>query len=292
MAELVTQTLSDSDPATAHGFRLLHLTPSIGTEVHGISLAQDQSDGVIDYLSNLLVERKVIFFRDQAISMAEHVAFARRFGELEVHPFTDNDSDHPEVIHLINDEERPPFINVWHSDVTWRAEPSLGSILRAREAPEVGGDTLFANMEAAYEGLDDETKAQIDDLYAVHDNEAFLQGMKTRGATDAEVEAKRAEFPPATHPVVRTHPVSGRKSLYVNRIFTRRIADMDPKDSDTLLQKLYLQAWIPDYQCRFRWRPDSFAFWDNRAAQHYAAADYWPNRRAMERVTIIGDRPF
>lgn len=224
--------------------------------------------------------------------MEAHIAFAARFGELEVHPFTANNPDHPEVIHLVNDEARPPSINVWHSDVTWRAEPSLGSILRARVVPEVGGDTLFANMEAAYDALDDETKERIDGLEAIHDNEVFLRSMQAHGASDEAVEAKRAEFPPATHPVVRTHPVSGNKSLYVNRTFTRRIVDMDPAESDALLNKLYLQAWIPDFQCRFRWQVDSFAFWDNRAAQHYAAADYWPERREMERVTIKGERPF
>ena len=226
------------------------------------------------------------------MKMQAHVAFAARFGGLEVHPFTKNDPAHPEVIHLVNDEDHPPNINVWHSDVTWRAEPSLGSILRAREVPEVGGDTLFANMEAAYEGLDDATKERIDDLCAVHDNEGFLRGMKAQGASAEEIEGMREKYPPSVHPVVRTHPVSGNKSLYVNRAFTRRIVDMDPAESDALLHKLYLQAWIPDYQCRFRWQNDSLAFWDNRAVQHYAAADYWPARRAMERVTIVGERPY
>ncbi len=284
MAELATELNSE--------WTLRHLTPCIGTEVHGINLADNHSDATIAALSDLLVERKVLFFRDQPISVEAHIVFAARFGELEVHPFTTNDMAHPEVIHLDNDEANPPYINLWHSDVTWRAEPSLGSILRARVVPEVGGDTLFANMEAAYDGLDEATKEQIDGLMAMHDNEGFLAGMKMRGASDEEVEAKRQEFPPSTHPVVRTHPVSGRKSLYVNRAFTRCIVDMDPAESDALLQKLYLQAWIPDYQCRFRWEPDSFAFWDNRAAQHYAAADYWPETRKMERVTIIGDKPY
>ena len=272
------------------GLQLNHLSPVIGTEVLGIDLA-DVDDATIAWLSDLLVARKVLFFRDQAICKDQHVAFARCFGELEVHPFTDNDDDRPEIIHLRNDREHPPYINIWHSDVTWRAEPSLGSILRARVVPEVGGDTLFANMEAAYEGLDEATKEQIDDLWAIHDNEGFLQGMRRQGASEAEVEAKRAEFPPQRHPVVRTHPVSGRKSIYVNRAFTRCIEGMEKSASDELLQRLYHQAWIPDYQCRFRWAPDSFAFWDNRAAQHYAAADYWPAERSMERVTIMGDRP-
>lgn len=278
--------------AADHGLVLRDLTPTIGTEVHNIMLGSDLDPSCVDYLTALLVERKVLFFRDQDISMEEHIAFARLFGELEVHPFTANDTAYPEVIHLVNDEQRPPFINVWHSDVTWRAEPSLGSILRAREVPEVGGDTLFANMEAAYDALSDELKAQIDGLAAEHDNETFLRGMRQRGATEEEIEAKRAEFPPSIHPVVRTHPISGKKSIYVNRVFTRRIVNMDPQASAELLNELYLQAWIPDFQCRFRWRPNSFAFWDNRAAQHYAAADYWPARRAMERVTIMGDRPY
>jgi taurine dioxygenase len=272
------------------GLRLNHLSPVIGTEVLGIDL-NDVSDESIDWLAGLLVERKVLFFRDQPISREAHIAFARRFGELEVHPFTDNDDELPEVIHLRNDRDHPPYINVWHSDVTWRAEPSLGSILRARVVPEVGGDTLFANMEAAYEALDEETRTRLDGLWAIHDNEGFLRGMRERGASEEAVEAKRREFPPQRHPVVRTHPVSGRKSIYVNRAFTRRIEGLDPAESEALLQRLYHQAWIPDFQCRFRWAPDSLAFWDNRAAQHYAAADYWPEERWMERVTIVGDRP-
>ncbi|MEM7017770.1 MAG: TauD/TfdA family dioxygenase [Pseudomonadota bacterium] len=271
-------------------FKLHHLSPVIGTEVLDINLADVDSD-TIDWLNRLLVERKVIFFREQHISVEEHINFARRFGGLEVHPFTQNDTDHPEVIHLDNDRERPPSINIWHSDVTWRKEPSLGSILRARTVPQVGGDTLFANMEAAYDGLDDETREQIDSLMAIHDNEGFLKGIIARGGTEEEVEAKRAEFPPQRHPVVRTHPVSGRKSLYVNKAFTRCIEGMSNAESDALLAQLYHQAWIPDYQCRFRWELDSLAFWDNRAAQHYATADYWPQRRSMERVTIVGERP-
>ena len=193
------------------GFQLYHLSPCIGTEVHGIDLGATHDESVFAWLSALLVERKVLFFRDQAISIPQHITFARGFGELEVHPFTRNDDEHPEVIRLDNDRDRPARINVWHSDVTWRENPSLGSILRARVVPEVGGDTLFANMEAAYDGLDDDTKERIEGLIAVHDNRPFLRFMK------------RAEFPPMRHPVVRTHPVSGRKSIYVNRTSTRTI---------------------------------------------------------------------
>ncbi len=278
-------------PESPFGYDLYHLSPVIGTEVLGIDLREPLPDDVIHWLYNLLVDRKVIFFRDQDISQQQHIEFARRFGELEVHPFTSNDQAHPEIIHLDNDRDNPPYINIWHSDVTWRVEPSLGSILRAVEVPEVGGDTLFANMEAAYNGLDDATKAQVDDLIAVHDNEGFLAGMRARGASEEEIEAKRQEFPATTHPVIRTHPDSGKKSIYVNRAFTRTIEGMTSADADALLNKLYQTAWSPDVQCRFRWRQNSLAFWDNRAAQHFAAADYWPHTRRMERVTIIGDRP-
>lgn len=274
------------------GFKLVHLSPGIGTEVHGIDIGGHLDDHTIEYLANLLVDRKVIFFRDQNITVEQHVEFGRRFGKVEVHPFISNMADHPEVVCLNNDRENPPYINIWHSDVTWRQEPSLGSILRAREVPEVGGDTLFANMEAAYDGLDDETKQQIDGLFAVHDNENFLNGMRMKGASEDEIQQKREEFPPATHPVVRTHPVSKKKSIYVNKIFTRKIEGMDETSSQQLLDKLFRSAWVPDYQCRFKWRKNSFTFWDNRAVQHYATADYWPAVRRMERVTVIGDRPY
>lgn len=277
--------------ATDLNFDLLHLSPTIGTEVHGIDIGADLDSDTIDFLSNLLVERKVIFFRDQDISVEQHIAFGRKFGEVEIHPFTPNLEGHPEVVCLNNDRDKPPSINLWHSDVTWRQEPSLGSILRALEIPEVGGDTLFANMEDAYESLDDKTKQQIENLYAVHDNENFLTGFFTKGIAADEVQRLREQYPPVTHPVVRTHPISGKKSLYVNTVFTRHIVDMDPDESQRLLEKLYLTAWIPDHQCRFRWRKNSFTFWDNRAAQHYAAADYWPEIRRMQRVTVIGDKP-
>ena len=277
--------------AGAFDYDLYHLSPVIGTEVLGIDLGADLSEATIAWLSELLVERKVIFFRDQDITPAQHIEFARRFGELEIHPFTNNDTRHPEIIHLDNDRASPPRINVWHSDVTWRDEPSLGSILRAVEVPDVGGDTLFANMEAAYEGLSDAMKARVEGLIAVHDNEVFLNGMRARGASEAEIDDQRQNFPPTVHPVIRTHPVSRRRSIYVNRIFTRTIEGMPEAEAADLLAQLYLTASNPDVQCRFRWRPNSLAFWDNRAAQHFAAADYWPHTRRMERVTIVGDKP-
>jgi taurine dioxygenase len=282
------QSVQSSEP----GFDLVHLSPTLGTEVLGIDIGGHLDDATISYLSNLLVERKVIFFRDQGIDVEQHIAFGRRFGEVEIHPFTPNMDNHPEVVCLNNNEENPPRINVWHSDVTWRKEPSLGSILRAREVPEVGGDTLFANMEDAYNSLDEATKEQIDGLYAIHDNEGFLQGMRSKGASEEKVQKMRELYPPSRHPIVRTHPVSKKKSIYVNKAFTRSIEGMEAQASQQLLDKLFLTAWIPDHQCRFKWRKNSFTFWDNRSVQHYAAADYWPAVRKMERVTVIGEKPY
>jgi taurine dioxygenase len=230
----------------------------------------------------------VLFFRDQDITTQQHVDFAKRFGELEDHPFLPSKADFPMVISFSKDDRVKGVENVWHSDVTWREKPSLGSVLRNREVPRVGGDTLFSDMFAAYEGLTDEVKQQIDGRTAVHD---FTQtfGM----AMDPESRAaKQAEYPPVEHPVVRTHPVSGKKGIYVNAIFTDTIVDMEREESDRLLNHLYRQAAIPEYQCRFHWEKNSIAFWDNRAAQHYAVSDYWPQKREMERVTIIGDRPL
>jgi taurine dioxygenase len=266
-------------------FKLHHLSPAIGTEIQGIDLSRVLSTEIIDWLTELLVERKVLFFRDQALTADQHIAFAARFGELVIHPFTKNNTQHPEVIQLYNDKKHPPKVNKWHSDVTWRKEPSLGSILLARELPEVGGDTLFANMELAYEKLESGTKNKIKTSLAYHDNQVFLNNMRASSVDEEAIATTAASFPPVKH------PVSGRKALYVNQIFTRSIDGLDPDQSDKLLIELSLTAWNPDIQCRFRWRKNSVAFWDNRAAQHYAAADYWPNTRKMDRVTIQGDVP-
>jgi taurine dioxygenase len=164
-------------------------------------------------------------------------------------------------------------------------------VLRAIEVPEVGGDTLFSDMYAAYEGLSDEVKEKIDGAVAIHDFAHFRKLMRSRGKSEAEIEEMNRKYPMAEHPVVRTHPETGRKGIYVNTAFTQYIAGMDRAESDALLAHLYAQAAIPEYQCRFRWQKNSIAFWDNRACQHYAVSDYWPAVRRMERVTIIGDRP-
>ncbi|MCZ6887153.1 MAG: TauD/TfdA family dioxygenase [Gammaproteobacteria bacterium] len=283
--------MAEPAPAPAPDLEVIKLTPTIGAEIQGIDLRRTPDAVLAELLRGLLVEHKVIFFREQDLTREQHLAFARCFGDLELFPFSQGPEGYPEILVLENDADRAPFNNHWHSDVTWRLEPSLGSVLYCHESPETGGDTLFADMEAAYENLDDATKQQIDGRYALHDHHPFRRGMRARGVSEDEIEATREKYPVARHPIVRTHPESGRKSLYVNATFTRQIDGMEKTESDELLQRLYRQASIPEHQCRFRWRKHSIAFWDNRSTQHYAAADFFPMRRYMERVTVVGDVP-
>ncbi|MCH9672338.1 MAG: TauD/TfdA family dioxygenase [Gammaproteobacteria bacterium] len=274
---------------------LIRITPysqTIGAEVDGVDLQKPLERTTRDQLYAALLEWKVLFFRDQSISTEQHLAFASNFGELEVHPFAPSKPGYPEVLAITHDADAPGQENEWHSDVTWRQEPSLGSILRCIESPERGGDTLFADMYAAYEGLPEHIKEAVEGKVALHDFAAFRRRLEKNGATEAELTAFDEKYPNPEHPIIRTHPDTGRQGIYVNRGFTRHIVGMKPEDSERLLETLYRQAWYPEYQCRFRWAPNSIAFWDNRACQHYAASDYWPAVRRVERVTIIGDKPF
>ncbi len=263
------------------------MTPSIGAEISGIDLREDQDDAVIAEIRSALLAHKVVFFRDQFIGAEQHIAFARRFGTLEIHPATPKEQPNPEVLHIAHGPESKGKENFWHSDVTWRAEPSLGSILRAVEVPPVGGDTLFADMGAAFRSLSPAMQEWCRSLVAVHDIARVFA--KRLGK---EAEELHAKYPPQRHPVVRTHPETGEQALYVNTAFTSHIEGLSAKESEALLRHLYAAATVPEIQCRFRWRAGSIAFWDNRAAQHYAASDYFPAVRRMERVTIAGDRPF
>jgi taurine dioxygenase len=260
---------------------------TLGAEVSGVDLRRPLDDDTFAEIERALLAFKVLFFRDQDLSPAEHAAFGRRFGELEIHPFLPSPDGSPEVVLLAKNESIGGYENGWHSDVTWRVAPSLGSILRCRECPPVGGDTLFADMAAAYAGLPEEVRARIDGLRAVHDFTITFG----RLLSPDDLAAKRQEYPPVSHPIVRTHPATGEKVIYVNRGFTSHVEGMDPDQSRRLLAYLYQQASCPEYQVRFRWRRNSIAFWDNRSTQHYASSDYWPDVRVMERVTVVGDRP-
>jgi len=266
------------------------LAPIIGAVVDGVSLAADVDAELFAELNRALLEWKVLFFRGQDITVEQHAAFAAHWGPLESHPFIKHQVDQPEQAEVVRLEKGPKiggYENAWHSDVTWRECPSLGSVLRAVEVPDVGGDTLWADMGAAYDGLTDAMKEFLDGKVAVHDWVATFG----RAMDPATREALQADFPPMEHPIVRTHPETGRKTLYVNRGFTRSVVGMDPADGEALLQFLYSRAAFAEYQCRFRWEPGDVAFWDNRSTQHYASSDYFPARRVMERITVVGDRP-
>lgn len=278
--------------AASRAISLAPLSPTIGAQISGIDLTQTLSDDDFNFLRQALLDWKVIFFRNQPVSIDEHIRFAARFGELEVHPFVAHHPDYPQVLSISHGSEKPGGENIWHSDVTWRQQPSLGSVLHLRQVPEVGGDTLFADMGAAFRGLPDHIKRRVCGLTATHDFSAFKAAMKRRGVDQRELDAFDRDYPNPTHPVIRTHPETGEQSIYVNRAFTRRIVGIPESDSNELLEILFRQADHPEYQCRFRWENHSIAFWDNRACQHYAVSDYWPSERIAERVTIVGDTPF
>lgn len=285
------QTATQNQPETA-ALDIRPLATTIGAEIHGVDLTRPVDQATFNALYQALLDWKVIFFRDQDITTEQHIAFGRLFGDLEVHPFGPQNEANPEILAIAHNEERPGGENLWHSDVTWRQEPSLGSILRAREVPALGGDTLFSDMYAAYEGLTDEIKELIEGKTARHDFEGFRMRMRQRGVSEEEIEAFNQKYPNPHHPVVRTHPDTGRRAIYVNIAFAREIDGMDAAESARILKHLYDQAATPEYTCRFKWQNNSIAFWDNRACQHYASSDYWPAVRRMERVTVIGDKPY
>ena len=261
---------------------------TIGAEVSGIDLADELSDDSVAELRQALLAYKVLFFRDQPLTAAQHVAFARRFGELEIHPFIPANADQPELVRFAKSADVGGYENGWHSDVSWRATPSMGAVLRAVSVPPSGGDTLFADMAALYDGLPDDLQAEVDGLVAVHDfTSSFGRGLDPTALADMQ-----QKFPAIEHPVIRTHPETGRRLMYLNRFFVSGIVGMSVDESRVLVDRLCRYADTPEYQCRFQWQPDSVAFWDNRAVQHYANSDYWPDVRVMERASIIGDRPF
>ncbi|CAN5626635.1 TauD/TfdA family dioxygenase [soil metagenome] len=278
---------AELDALTWTGFDVTPVGTTIGAEVSGVDLAADLDEAEVAELRRALVAFKVLFFRDQQLDAATQAAFAQRFGPLEVHPFLAGSEDTPELVRFEKDAAVAGYENVWHSDVSWRERPALGSVLRAIEVPRYGGDTLWADMGAAYLGLLPGVRARIDALEAVHDfTLSFGQGL------DADQLAAAVELhPPVVHPVVRTHPESGERILYVNRIFTSHVVGLDADEGEALLAGLFGAAEVPEYQVRLRWEPGTVAMWDNRSTQHYAASDYWPQRRVMERAAIVGDRP-
>ena len=281
--------------------RIEQLTCALGAELTGVKLADAIHDeGLFAEIRAALLKHRVLFLRDQEISRAEHVAFARRFGELEDHPVAGSDPEHPGLVRIYRKPEQPNdrYENAWHSDATWREAPPFGAVLRCVECPPVGGDTTWANMVLAYERLPEHVKTEIAELRARHSIEAVFGAIMP-------IEkrlALKAQYPDAEHPVVRTHAETGEKILYVN-VFTTHFTnfhtpdrvrygfDANPGAAD-LLRYLISQAAIPEYQVRWRWKPNSIAIWDNSATQHYAVMDYPPCHRKMERAGIIGSKPL
>jgi taurine dioxygenase len=277
------------------------LTCSIGAEISNINLGLASRDPeLMKAIRSLLLTHKVLFFRDQDITRAEHIAFARHFGDLEDHPVLGSDPDHPGLVRIYKSPDAPSdrYENAWHSDASWREKPPFGCVLRCVECPEIGGDTMWTNMALAYEKLPEHIKTQIAGLRARHSIEA------TFGAA-MPIEkrlALKAQFPDAEHPVVRTHSETKEKILYVSGFATHftnyhtaanvRYGQDYAPGAAQLLQYLISQAQIPEYQVRWRWKPNSIAFWDNRATQHYAVMDYPPCHRKMERAGIKGDATF
>lgn len=262
------------------------LTPIIGAEIGGVDL-DCPSPAQIEEIGRALAENQVIFFRDQTITPAQHLAFGRQFGDLHVHPAAPHEPGEPALMRIHADSTSPRANGEgWHTDVSCDETPPMGSILHIRQCPPNGGDTLFASMYAAYESLSDRMKAYLEGLTAVHDGEQVYRGTYANfGVTD------RPSYPRAEHPIVRTHPVTGRRALYVNRGFTTHIVGLPGDESAAVLRYLFEHAENPLFQCRFRWTERAVAFWDNRCTQHRAMWDYWPHTRSGHRVTVAGERP-
>ncbi|MEW1755920.1 TauD/TfdA family dioxygenase [Streptomyces cyaneofuscatus] len=273
---------------TDRPYELFELVPRgrvIGAEIHGVDLSRPLGPALRAELDRALLEWKVLFFREQHLTSLQQRAFAGHWGELETNPLLATGDD-PEVARL-DRSAVPTFENVWHADVTFRECPALGAVLQLREVPPVGGDTMWADMAAAYDNLPEEVKERIEGARAVHD---FIPGF-SRFYPPERLAPHQDRFPPVEHPVVRRHPVTGRRTIFVNASFTTRIVGFAQEESDRLLRLLFQQAHAPEFQVRYSWRAGDVAFWDNRATQHYAVNDYAPHRRVAERVAIAGDRP-
>lgn len=268
-------------------FGVTPLTPLIGAEISGIDLRAPLDPELHAELHRAWLEWKVLFFRDQRITGAQQIAFAEAWGELE-HQSLMPTTAGPGLAQYVKDAANAGWENAWHADMTGRPEPAKAFVLRLVEGPAAGGDTIFADAAAAYDNLPEEVRAALRGLRAVHDMTATMD----RFLPAERVDLLRTMYPPVTHPVVRTHPETGRRTLFVNSVFTDRIVGMDPERGEQLLQYLFRQLQAPEYQARFRWTPGAVAFWDNRAVQHYAVSDYFPAGRITERVAIAGDAPY
>jgi taurine dioxygenase len=271
------------------GIEVRPLSPLIGAEIHGLDLTRPLAGEAIAAVREVLNTFHVVFFRDQHLTDDQQAAFGRQFGELtEGHPVIPAVEGHPEVLAIDSREDRASW---WHTDVTFLPTPPLGSILSMRTCPETGGDTEWASLQDAYDRLAEPVRTLCDGLIAVHFDPWFAADVEARGGYDWD-GGHHDKLLPALHPVVRTHPENGRRGLFVNPQFTRTVLGLSDNESDAVLQMLYRHCQKPEFTCRFRWRPGSVAFWDNRATLHYALDDYGDALRVAHRVTLRGDVPY
>jgi taurine dioxygenase len=261
---------------------------ALGAEISGADLAE-LDDATFAEIRAAWLAHQVLFFRDQDLTPEQHKALGRRFGPLQIHPFLHSrkDEGHPEIVVLESNEARPVVAAGWHTDVTFAERPPMASILRGVEVPAWGGDTMWASCTAAWDALSSTMKRMLEELVAVHDTSKTF----SRGAYPSESRPDANQVPTALHPVVRIHPETGRKALFVNPAFTLRIKGLRPAESEALLRFLYQHITTPEFTCRFHWQKNSLAIWDNRCTQHRVVADNLKAQRRMERVTVEGDRP-
>ena len=279
---------------TSPSIEINRVAGALGAEIAGVDLSTPLSNEVFSDIHQAFLDHQVIFFRDQTVTPEQQKEFGRRFGSLNVHPYVKGMADHPEVMEIIKEpEDKLNFGGGWHSDMSFQETPALGSVLYGLDIPAFGGDTLFASQYAAYDALSDAMKDLLDGLYAVHtaEREYSAKGFSAQKRESMDIDQAEGDVPAYEHPVVRTHPETGRKALYVNGAFTMRFKGMSKRESRPLLNFLIDHCTQEQFTCRFRWQKGSIAFWDNRCVQHYALNDYQGQRRHMRRVTINGDKP-
>jgi taurine dioxygenase len=293
-SEICAREQGMSEHITVGAVSVEPLTPAIGAVVHGIDLASTLDAAAIGEIRRALLKHEVLFFENQSLTPRQHRDFAARFGALHIHPVYPQVDGTPEVLVLDNHADNPTDNDNWHTDVTFIATPPMASILHARELPPWGGDTMWSSMTAAHEALSPAFREFLSTLEAVHDfTRSFPPDLQvSRNAGETRYETARREHPPVTHPVVRTHPETGKRGLFVNDGFTTHIEGLSRSESTAILKLLHEHIQQPQFVVRWRWKPGSVAFWDNRNTQHFAVNDYLPHRRVMHRATVLGDKPY
>ncbi|MEV3822580.1 TauD/TfdA dioxygenase family protein [Aeromonas dhakensis] len=274
-------------------FTLKKLSPFFVAEISKLDMREPLSDATIAQLEEALCEHEVLVFPDQTLSSEDILRIGRYFGELTVHPFAENSEEHPELIVFDYKDGNPPVLtDRWHTDESYKCCPPKATMLYSRIVPEIGGDTCFSSMTTAYEFLSQKMREYLQGLEGIHDFSPYKFLFPETEAGQALLRQKELEYPPMSHPVIRVHPITGKKSLFVNQSYTRAIQGMTQRDSEALLTQLFNATSVLEYQYRHQWKPNMLVLWDNRSVQHAAVHDYYPNHRHMERVTIAGDKPI